>query len=501
MDNVIIELKNIKKSFSGVHVLHDVNFTLKRGEILGFIGENGAGKSTLMKILSGIYTPDSGEIYISGKKVEVKSPKDARKNGISLVPQEFNLCNNLSVVENIFLGSEIMKGNVLEEKTMKNLAEESLKSLNVNFNVDSKIENLSAAGKQFVEIAKSIAFNLSVLIMDEPTTMLTIKEIENLFNLMQKLKNKGMSIIYISHKLEEIKNICERVLILRDGYLVHESDVKNISTMEMASKMVGRELSQIFPKKTEPQESIFFEVKNIESENVFKNISFNVKKGEIYGLAGLVGAGRTEVAEAIMGIRNFTGEIFLDGKKINTQKPKDAIDAGISYLSEDRQASGIITTFNVAENTTLSSLDKYSKNLIQKINFKEEEKSANEYKNLFKIKTTSIKETLEHLSGGNQQKVSLAKSMDTKPKVLIVDEPTRGVDISAKQEIYQFLSSLARGGLSIILISSELNEIIGMCNRVLVLKEGIATGELKENELTEEEIMFYATGIRKGETR
>ncbi len=495
----VVELSNITKSFSGVEVLHNVDLTLMKGEVLGLIGENGAGKSTLMKILSGIYQADSGNISINDNLIKIKNPRSARKYGISLVPQEFNLCNKLSVVENIFLGSEIIKNKVLEESKMRKISKDILSALSINFSVNSQIEDLSAAEKQFVEIAKSIVFDSKILVMDEPTTMLTTKEIENLFFLINKLKNDGMSIIYISHKLDEIKNICNRVIILRDGSLVFDSPVSDITIKDMASKMVGREFNKVFPQKNKVSTKHFFEVRNISSNNnKFTNISFNVFKGEIFGIAGLVGSGRTEIAEAIMGIRKFRGDIFIDGKKLSIKKPADSLQEGLSYLSEDRQASGIITAFNLCENATLSSLKKYSDNIIQKINTETEQSVSESYKYKFSIKAASVYQTLDNLSGGNQQKVLLAKSLDSSPSILIVDEPTRGVDISAKQDIYKFLNELSISGISIILISSELEEILGMCNRTLVLKEGISMGILEESEMSEESIMYLATGVSKG---
>jgi ribose transport system ATP-binding protein len=338
-----------------------------------------------------------------------------------------------------------------------------------------------------------------LLIMDEPTTVLTQYEIDILFKLMHRLRNQGTTIIYISHKLKEVKAVCDRVIILRDGEVVSTEKIGNISVMEMAQRMVGRELNQIFPEKHNPESEIVLEVRHLTVTDVIEDISFTVRRGEILGLAGLVGAGRTEVAETILGVRKAaSGEIFRDGKKIVIGRPSDAVANGISYLSEDRQGSGILTSFSVAKNTTLVSLGDYCRYIIKFIMRDRERDSANEHTRRFNIKTQSLDTRLEFLSGGNQQKVSLAKSIDPKPVVLIADEPTRGVDVSAKQEIYRLINSLAMEGLSCIFISSEQEEIIGMCHRVIVMKQGRVMGTLEGEKISEEEIMYLATGVREG---
>ncbi len=497
-EDVILRASNICKSFSTVEVLHKISFEIERGEILGIIGENGAGKSTMMKILAGIHTPTSGEIFFEGEKVLINKPLDAKKIGISIIPQEFNLINDLSVYDNIFLGSEILLSNrLLNKEEMKKRTRSLLHDLQVEISPDEKIENLSAAEKQMVEISKALAFRSKVLIMDEPTSVLTQHEIDILFDKMRKLKESGLTIIYISHKLKEVKAICDRVLVLRDGDFVLESKVGTISPEEMAKSMVGRELSQVFPEKNTPEDKVVFEVKDLSIPGLLENISFTLKKGEILGLGGLVGAGRTEVAEAIMGLRGISsGEITVSGSKVNIRNPQDAVGVGIGYLSEDRQGSGIITSFSVAHNMTLVSLKKYSDNFIQWIDKIREKESSEKFRNLFNLKTPSLDTELEHLSGGNQQKVSFSKTLDTQPEILIVDEPTRGIDVSAKQEIYQFINSLVQKGLSCIIISSEIEELIGMCNRVVVMHEGKIPGILEEDSINEEEIMLYATGLK-----
>ena len=499
MENIILKAENICKSFSTVEVLHSVSFTIRYGEILGIIGENGAGKSTMMKILSGIYLQSSGEIIFEGQKIDLKKPIDAKKIGISIVPQEFNLIKELTVCDNIFLGSELIKNRLLDKELMKKKTREILKELEVNISPDEKIENLSGAEKQMVEICKALAFKSKILIMDEPTSVLTVNEIKILFRLMKRLQKDGLTIIYISHKLKEVREICDRVMILRDGNFVTEENIDEITLEQMAENMVGRELSQIFPRKNRPSNEIIFEVKGLTIPGIIENVSFTLRKGEILGLGGLVGAGRTEVSEAIMGLLPVSGgEVIVKNRLISIKKPADAIKAEIGYLSEDRQGSGIITSFSVIHNITLVSLPSYSNNPVNWIDQKSELEAGKKYQKLFDLKTPSLKTHLEFLSGGNQQKVSMAKTLDTKPDILILDEPTRGIDVSAKQEIYHFINSLVKEGISCIFISSEMEELIGMCNRVVVMQGGRVTGILEDKDINEEEIMFYATGIREG---
>ncbi len=500
MNNILLKTQDINKEFSSVAVLKNINIEVIRGEILGIIGENGAGKSVLMKILSGIYTPTSGRVIFEKKPVVIKDPLDAKHLGISLIPQEFNLIKELTVYDNIFLSSEIRKKNgLLNKKLMMAHTKKLLRELGVEIKPDEQIENLSIAQKQMVEICKAISVDAKLLIMDEPTTVLTKYEIEILFKLMRRLKEQGTTIIYISHKLKEVKAICDRVSILRDGELICSEMVENISVLEMAQRMVGRELSQVFPKKQQPEDEVVFEAKGLTVPGVIENISFQIRKGEILGFAGLVGSGRTEVAETILGIRKHSvGKLYMHGKEITIKTPKDAVKNGISYLSEDRQGCGILTNFSVIQNTTLVSLDAYCNYLFGYVNGKKEEESALKYKEQFDIKTENLDTRLEYLSGGNQQKVSLAKSIDPKPIILIADEPTRGVDVSAKQEIYRLIKSLAEKGLSCIFISSEQEEIIGMCHRVIVMKDGKIMNTLVNKKIKEEEIMFLATGVREG---
>ncbi len=499
MNGTLVRTENIGKTFSSVPVLQNINIEIRRGEILGVIGENGAGKSTLMKILSGIYTPSSGSVLFEGKKVEIRKPIDAKRIGISIIPQEFNLINDLSVYDNIFLGSELLqRSHLLDKSLMKARTTELLKELEVTIPPDARIESLSAAQKQMVEICKALAFDSKLLIMDEPTTMLTQYEIEVLFRLMRRLRDRGMTIVYISHKLKEVKTICDRVLILRDGELIDDRPIAEITPPQMAERMVGRALNQVFPLKNRPQDKVVLEVKKVTLPGVLSDISFQVRQGEILGFAGLVGAGRTEIAETMIGIRRASaGEIAFEGRTIEIHRTEDAVRQGLSYLSEDRQGSGVITGFTVTQNTTLVSLPRYSAVAFGLIAKKKEKEAAGRYQKMFNIKTPSLETRLENLSGGNQQKVSLSKSIDTLPRILIADEPTRGIDVLAKTEIYQLIHSLAEQGIACLFISSELEEIIGMCHRVIVMKDGAITGILEGEQINEAEIMFYATGIRE----
>ena len=494
MAEAILKIKGISKEFSKVRVLNNIRVDIEKGEIFGIIGENGAGKSTLIKIISGIYVPTEGEMYFEDKKVSEFTPQTARELGINLIPQEFNLINELNVFENIFLGKEYQKSILLDKKKMMKKAEDLLSMLHTQIKPTDKIQDLSVAKKQMIEIAKALAYESKLLIMDEPTTVLTGSEIELLFKLMNRLKEKGVTIIYISHKLKEVREICDRVMVLRDGEQIEIEDTKRMDEHKMATSMVGRELSQIFPQKNQPSQETVLKVENLSVTGLLDNINFDLKKGEILGFAGLVGAGRTELAETLIGIRKKqSGKLFIQGKEVHIKNPTDAVKNNIAYLSEDRQGTGIITSFDMTGNITLNSLRDYCKVLI---NHKKERETTKKYVGNFNIKAASLKTKLEFFSGGNQQKVSLAKSLDTQPEIFIVDEPTRGIDVNAKREIYLFLKQLASNGIACIFISSELEEILGMCTRVVVMREGHITGILDEDEMTEKEIMLYATGLK-----
>lgn len=494
----LIKTEGITKEFSSVRVLNTISIEISAGEVFGIIGENGAGKSTFIKILSGLYQPTAGKLWFDGKPIDLRSPADAKKIGISLIPQEFNLVADLCVYENIFLGEELVKKNgFLDIKLMVSRTQQLLAELDAStISPFARIQDLSVAQKQMVEIAKAIAFDSRFLIMDEPTTMLTSKEIDVLFRLIEKLKANGVTIVYISHKLKEVKRICDRVMVLRDGEFISLEETSSLTIAEMAQRMVGRELKEIFPSKQKKIGDVVLSVHNLSVEGILSDINFELHQGEILGFAGLIGAGRTELAEALMGLRRVkSGTFLLNNNELYIKTPHDAVKAGLSYLSEDRQVSGIITSFEVVKNVTLASLQEYARPIL---NQKAEIQKTKFYVDKFEIKAPSLSAKLEQLSGGNQQKVSLAKSLDTQPKIIIVDEPTRGIDIKAKRDIYVFIRELADSGISVIFISSELEEIIGMCDRVLVMRSGKIVGELSDEKLSEEEIMFFATGIKGG---
>ena len=493
----LVRVRSLRKEFGGHAVLRDVDAEIGRGEILGLIGENGAGKSTFMKILSGIYAPTAGAVELDGRPVAFRSPSDARRAGVSLVPQEFNLAADLSVVENVFLGAELLTPRrTLDAARMRARTAELLAELGASVAPDDRIDALSAAQKQLVEVCKALAFDAKLLILDEPTTMLTRREIGRLFAVMRALQARGMTLVYVSHKLAEVKAVCDRVLVLKDGELVHQAPIGAIDPPEMARRMVGRELKEIYPPKRQATGAPLLEVQGLSSPGAFSDVSFTVREGEILGLAGLVGAGRTEVAEALMGLRPSTGTVRLGGREARARGAAQAVGSGLSYLSEDRQGSGILPGFGIAENMTLVSLPAYCRAL-GLIDRAREARSAGAWRERFHVKAPDLAAPLESLSGGNQQKVSLAKALDPGPRLLIVDEPTRGVDVAAKQEIYRFLAELAGQGTGLLLISSELEEVIGMCDRVVVMREGRVAGELEGDAVGERQIMYQATGIEE----
>jgi ribose transport system ATP-binding protein len=491
----LLKIHELTKAFSGVVVVDKINFTFKKGEVVGILGENGAGKSTLLKMICGIYQPSSGDIYFNGNKVELNSPSDAKNLGLCMIPQEFNLINSLTVFENIFLGCELKKGLFLDKKSMRNKASELLTELQSDLSPNAIVAKLSVAQKQMVEIAKALVFDAKILVMDEPSTVLTSNEVEILIDLIEKLKARGVTILFISHKLKEVKRICDRLMILRDGELVAIEDVSKIDEEVMAQKMVGRELNQVFPEKSQAKNEIALEVENLSVSGVIEDINFKLKKGEILGVSGMMGSGRTEMAEALMGLRlKSSGKIKLNDQAIEINSVVDALKNHIAYLSEDRQGTGLILNFDTTSNIALSSMQLHKKFKLQK---KKEKEVANQYWEDFNIKASSKKAEVRRFSGGNQQKVYLAKCMDTNPQILILDEPTRGIDVNAKSEIYHFVQTLIKKGLSVIIISSELEEIIGLCNRTLVMREGKISGELEGEHLNEEEIMYAATGAKE----
>lgn len=490
MGKEILKMKNITKSFPGVKALDDVDFTVYENEVMALLGENGAGKSTLMKILSGVYTKDEGEIVLEGKAMDITSPRDAIGKGIAIIHQELNLVPYLTVYENIFLGREIKSSyGGLDRKQMIDQSREILERLNVNISPTKKVNYLSIAQQQMVEIAKALSLNAKIIIMDEPTDTLTDNEVSSLFDIIRELKRQGKGLVYISHRISEIFEICDKVTILRDGQFVAEKDVSDVDEDEIIRLMVGRALDEQFPYMETNYDEEVLKIDNLSNEYV-KNISFILKKGEVLGISGLVGAGRTELAKTIYGFyKKDTGRVILNGEELSLNSPKEALNKGIAYVSEDRKSDGLILIMGVKSNITISALEKFRAFL--GIDKKKECKVAEEYRDKINIKTPSLYQKVKNLSGGNQQKVAIAKALLTDPKVLILDEPTRGVDVGAKREIYDLLNEIKKEGRSIIMISSEMPEIIGMSDRILVMHEGELKGELSREEATQEKIMSY----------
>ncbi|MGG0658374.1 sugar ABC transporter ATP-binding protein [Rummeliibacillus pycnus] len=491
----MIEMTGIDKAFSGNVVLKDVQFSLVDGEIHALMGENGAGKSTLMKILTGIYERDAGVIKVDGQEVHFKSPKEAEAMGIAVIHQELNILPDLTVAENLFLGNErtIGKSGILKTKEMNKEASRILSQLGLDVDVKTPAGQLSVGKQQIIEIAKAIETHAKVIIMDEPTAALTDREIKTLFKTIRKLQSQGVSFVYISHRMEEIFAICDRITILRDGEYVGVRVIKETNFDEIVKMMVGRELGDRFPERQAKIGDVKLEVKGLTRNGYCEEINFQLRKGEVLGIAGLMGAGRTEVVQALFGYRKMNkGEIFIDGQKVKISNPIQAKKHGIGYVSEDRKSEGLVVDFSIKENIMLTNLDKASK-----MGIIDRKKETSFVENLIKklgVRTSGAMQTAKSLSGGNQQKVVIAKWLGDEPKILILDEPTRGVDIGAKKEIYQIINNLAEQGVAILMISSELPEIIGMADRVLVMHEGKITGEVTKEEMTQEKIMYYATG-------
>jgi ribose transport system ATP-binding protein len=490
----LLEVRGIKKSFANNVVLKGIDFDIKPGEIHVFLGENGAGKSTLIKILTGAYQKDDGDIFWEGKPVQINSPIDAIKLGIATIYQELNVVPELTVYENIFLGREIKKNALLDIKTMKQKSREFMEHLGQDPDIiTKKISELGIGKQQLVEIAKALTENAKLLIMDEPTASLSGNEVEQLFKTIFKLKKQGIAIIFISHRLEEIKKIGDRITILRDGMKVDTLSVKTTSTDKMIELMVGRPLDEKYPKKAFEKGRVGFEVKNLRLKNSPHRVSFSARQGEILGISGLVGAGRTELMRGIFGANPVSeGEVVIFGEKVKINNPKDAIDAGIAFISEDRKGEGLFLDQTVFMNVASANLKKFKKGLLLSIN--EIRNTANRFVEDLKIKPNDINLPARKLSGGNQQKVVISKWLNTNAKVFIFDEPTRGIDVGAKVEVYRLINSLVDRGSIVIIVSSELPEILGMCDRVLVMHEGKITADLPREEASQEVIMKYATG-------
>lgn len=491
--DTILEMRNISKSFGGVKALSGVSFSLKQGEIHALVGENGAGKSTLIKILSGAYVKDHGEILMNGKPVNVRTPRDGQALGVRVIYQEFNLVGSLSVAENILLGHYPQDRGLILWDEMYEKARELLKRVGFNIDVRQKVSSLSVAEQQMVEICKALSQEASILIMDEPTAVLSEQELSTLFGTIRKLASGGVSVIYISHRLDEVFNIADRITVLKDGKTVGTVSASEVEKDELVRMMVGRELAEIYPNRSSGGKKEILRVENLTGAGFSGPISFTLNEGEILGFAGMVGSGRTETMRAIFGATPKTGgKVFVEGNEARIGSPQDAIDAGIGFLPEDRKRQGLVLCRPVNENITAASLSGISRAGV--INTEKETAEVTKYVDKLKVKTPSIKHLVGNLSGGNQQKVGLAKWLMAHPKVLVCDEPTRGIDVGSKVEIYKLIADLAKSGIGIIVISSELPEIIGLCHRVLVMREGSVEGELK-GKFSEEDVMMYATGV------
>tara|TARA_B100000674_G_scaffold123452_1_gene94550 strand:+ start:1080 stop:2639 length:1560 start_codon:yes stop_codon:yes gene_type:complete len=496
--SIEIKLKNISKKFPGVQALDDVDFFLKSNEVHALVGENGAGKSTLMKIIAGIQKPDTGTITLNGEKVEFNSPREAQNNGISIVHQEADLFPSLTVAENVFANDLPTKGflKTVDFKKIQNQTNDLLKKFgHPEINSKDIVSTLSVGQRQIVEIIKALSLNSNIIIFDEPTAVLTPSETEILFSIIDDLKKNNIAIAYISHRLEEIGKISDYVSVLKDGKLMATKETKDINPSEMIKLMVGRELKDIFDEEDRDvsNNEILLDVKNFKNSEYFDDISFNIKKGEIVGFSGLIGAGRTELALTLFGYyQSDSGKVILDGKEINISNPTEAIDAGIVYVSEERREKGLFTEMTVRNNLISPNLEEVNNNgILNKIKISQLTKSTIDQLN---IKTNDDETYVLKLSGGNQQKIALGKWLPKNPKLLIIDEPTRGVDVGAKQEVYKILRKLSKQGTSIMLISSELPEIIGMCDRTIVMQSGKINGEILKQDFSEELILKYASG-------
>jgi ribose transport system ATP-binding protein len=496
MDDVLVVMEGIEKSFPGVHALSQAKFELRPGEVHALVGENGAGKSTLMKVLSGIYRPDAGRIFCKGKEVEIHNPRAAQQLGISMIHQELNLMPHLTVAQNIFIGREPRQGVkfMLDEKAINAQAEQVFALMHLNLDPKIKVADLTVAKQQMVEIAKALSFKSEVLIMDEPTAALTDTEIEELFRIIRDLRAKGVGVVHISHRLEELKQISDRITVMRDGKTIDTVKTQDAAIDQIISMMVGRTIYEATPEIPEqPSTEVVLEVKHLNRGNVIKDVSFQLKKGEILGFSGLVGAGRTEVARAVFGADPIdSGEIYVQGRKVHIGSPSDAVQHGIGYLSEDRKRYGLALGMDVEENVVLASFRKFL-GALGLVNRSKTRSTAEQYVKALSIKTPSLQQKVRNLSGGNQQKVIIGKWLTADTNILIFDEPTRGIDVGAKSEIYHLLNDLAQQGKAIIMISSELPEILRMSHRVVVMCEGRITGELEIAEATQEKIMQYAT--------
>ena len=494
MGDIILTMKGIDKSFPGVHALDHVDLEIRKGEVLALMGENGAGKSTLMKVLTGIYKKDSGTITYEGKEVEFANTREAQDAGVVIVHQELNMLGHLTVAQNLFIGREFMNGVKIDDKKMNEEAKKLFDKLNVDIDPTETMSNLTVGKQQMCEIAKAVSFDAKVIIFDEPSAALTETEIEAMFEIIRDLKKRDIAMVYISHRMDEIKVITDRVTVMRDGTYVGTIITKDSTKEDIINMMVGRVIYE--DPKTQsmvaPDAPVVLEVKNLNAGKMVQDVSFKLYKGEILGFSGLMGAGRTETARALFGADPVdSGEIYINGEKVTINSPRDAVRAGIGYLSEDRKRYGCVVQKTVAENTTMATMKNFMNGLL--INKKKEAEVAQQYVEALATKTPSVEQLVVNLSGGNQQKVVIAKWLTRDCDILIFDEPTRGIDVGAKNEIYKLMNKLASEGKSIIMISSEMTEILRMSDRIVVMCEGKKTGEIDIAEATQENIMNLAT--------
>ena len=490
-EKILLQMKHITKTFPGVKALSDVSLEVKAGEVHALLGENGAGKSTLIKVLGGIYHADSGEIYINGEKKEINSVPDAEKSGIAIIHQELVLVPYMTVAENIFLGREIMKGKFVNRKEMEKRAQALLDEYHMHVSASDLLVNLTIAQQQMVEIVKAVSTDSKIIVMDEPTSSISDNEVEQLFGIIRNLTSRGVGIIYISHKMSELQQICDRVTVMRDGTKVGTKEVKTTSNDELIAMMVGRTLTSYYTRDFQTGGDVILRAEHISDGDMAKDVTFEARKGEILGFAGLVGAGRSEAMKVIFGLgKHRSGKVYLDGKEVKISSPVDAMKNGIALVPEDRKLDGLYMVQNIAYNTTIEVLETFMHGM--NVDQKKEEEITQKYIDMLSIKTPSQEQKVGNLSGGNQQKVMIARWLATNPKILILDEPTRGVDVGAKAEIYAIMNELTKHGLTILMISSELPEIINMSDRVYVFSEGIVTGCLDHSEVSQEAIMKLA---------
>ena len=493
---IVLSARRVSKSFNGVQVLFSINFDLKAGEIHALMGENGAGKSTLVKVLSGFEQPSSGEILLDGKAVTLPPNGTAEALGIVIIHQEFNLAEHLTVTESLYLGREITRFGILDRKAMRAETRRVLDLLGCRVDESALIGTLSVAEKQMVEIAKAISRDARIVFMDEPTAVLSREETNYLFQQVRKLRDQGTSFVFVSHKLDEVMELTDRVTVLRDGHWVKTAPTSLLDGEAIAQLMVGRELSSLYPAKREPDvdEAIVLKVSNVSTRYV-QDASFELRRGEIIGFSGLIGSGRTELTEVIVGLRSrSSGEVEVNGKVLPPHDLHASIDAGLAYMTKDRKSKGLLLSAGMGLNLTLQSLERHGK--FGYLSASSEARSLERARRRFDIRVRDGSVVVGRMSGGNQQKLLLAKVMETEPKIIIIDEPTRGIDVGTKQQIYHFISALARDGHSVIVVSSEMQEVIGLCTRVAVMREGRLVGMLEGDEINEREIMRYAAGLK-----